>query len=148
MLSAMTAPAPQPDAYARAVHRFSTAGKIDAARTILNWDAQTHMPSGGAWARGEEMAALTEVSADLVGSRAAGDELAEAEAMAGALEPPERADLKEMRRLWVHTAAVPKELLDRACLLCSEEEPHHCHRRLVAEYLKDKWSDVDIEHIP
>ena len=35
-----------------------------------------------------------------------------AQAIAGEkLEPPERADLKEMRRLWVHTAAVPKELL-------------------------------------
>jgi uncharacterized protein (DUF488 family) len=42
----------------------------------------------------------------------------------------------------------PRELLDGGCLLCSEEKPHHCHRRLVAEYLKDRWSDVDIEHIP
>ena len=40
-----------------------------------------------------------------------------------------------------------RELLDGGCLLCSEEKPHHCHRRLVAEYLKDKWSDVDIQHI-
>ncbi|HZC15211.1 MAG TPA: carboxypeptidase M32 [Caulobacteraceae bacterium] len=86
------------------------AGKIGAAQVILSWDAQTHMPRGGAWARGEEMAALTEVSADLIGSDAAGDELAEAEAMAGALEPDERADLVEMRRRWVHAAAVPKEL--------------------------------------
>src|SRR5580704_3325968 len=103
--------APQPDAYARAVHRFATAGKLDAARTMLNWDAQTHMPAGGAWARGEQMAAITEVSADLVGSRAAGDELDEAEQMAGALAPDERADLSEMRRTWIHTSAVPKELL-------------------------------------
>ncbi|MGD0059844.1 MAG: DUF488 domain-containing protein [Verrucomicrobiia bacterium] len=42
---------------------------------------------------------------------------------------------------------VPKELLDRACLLCSEEEPHHCHRRLVAEYLAAKWGDVRITHL-
>jgi uncharacterized protein (DUF488 family) len=41
-----------------------------------------------------------------------------------------------------------RELLDGGCLLCSEEKPHRCHRRLVAEYLKDKWGDVDIEHIP
>ncbi len=40
-----------------------------------------------------------------------------------------------------------RELLDGACLLCSEEKPHHCHRRLVAEYLRDKWSDISIEHI-
>src|SRR5580658_9536929 len=90
--------APQPDAYARAVHRFATAGKLDAARMMLNWDAQTHMPAGGAWARGEQMAAITEVSAELVGSEAAGHELEEAEAMAGQLEPDERADLFEMRR--------------------------------------------------
>jgi uncharacterized protein (DUF488 family) len=32
--------------------------------------------------------------------------------------------------------------------LCSEQEPHHCHRRLVAEYLKEHWHDVEIEHIP
>ena len=31
-----------------------------------------------------------------------------------------------------------RALLDRACLLCSEERPDHCHRRLVAEYLKRK----------
>ena len=103
--------APQPDAYARAVHRFATAGKLDAAKAMLNWDAQTHMPAGGAWARGEQMAAITEVSAELIGSEAAGHELEEAEAMASALEPNERADLGEMRRTWIHTSAVPKELL-------------------------------------
>ena len=39
------------------------------------------------------------------------------------------------------------EVLDGGCLLCSEEKPHHCHRRLVAEYLEDKWDSVEIEHI-
>ena len=43
---------------------------------------------------------------------------------------------------------IPREILDGGCLLCSEEKPHHCHRRLVAEYLKEKWGDVEIEHIP
>ncbi len=38
-------------------------------------------------------------------------------------------------------------MLDDACLLCSEDKPHHCHRRLVAEYLKDRWEDVEIEHL-
>ena len=42
----------------------------------------------------------------------------------------------------------PRELLDGACLLCSEEKPHHCHRRLVAEYLKEHWGGVEIEHLP
>jgi carboxypeptidase Taq len=102
--------APQIDPFARVVHRFATAGKLDAAKSMLNWDAQTHMPRGGAWARGEQMAALTEVGADLIGSEAASAELAEAEAMAAALEADERADLAEMRRTHVHAAAAPKEL--------------------------------------
>lgn len=37
--------------------------------------------------------------------------------------------------------------LDGACLLCSEDKPHHCHRRLVAEYLRDKWGDVEIVNL-
>jgi uncharacterized protein (DUF488 family) len=43
---------------------------------------------------------------------------------------------------------VPRDVLDGGCLLCSEDKPHHCHRRLVAEYLKEKWGDVQIDHIP
>ncbi|HJZ92980.1 MAG TPA: DUF488 domain-containing protein [Gemmataceae bacterium] len=39
------------------------------------------------------------------------------------------------------------ELLDRGCLLCSEDQPDHCHRRLVAEYLRDRWGGVEIEHL-
>ena len=42
---------------------------------------------------------------------------------------------------------ISREMLADACLLCSEDQPTHCHRRLVAEYLKDKWGDVEITHI-
>ena len=44
-------------------------------------------------------------------------------------------------------SAVPKELINDSCLLCSEDRPHHCHRRLVAEYLKNKWGNVSINHL-
>jgi len=54
-------------------------------------------------------------------------------------------DLMRSRQIEITT---PRELLDGGCLLCSEEKPHHCHRRLVAEYLQQHWNDVQIEHIP
>ena len=38
-------------------------------------------------------------------------------------------------------------VVDGGCLLCSEDKPHQCHRRLVAEYLKEKWGGLDIEHL-
>jgi len=42
---------------------------------------------------------------------------------------------------------LPKETIDGACLLCSEEKPEKCHRRLVAEYLKEKWGNLRITHL-
>jgi uncharacterized protein (DUF488 family) len=42
---------------------------------------------------------------------------------------------------------VDPAIVDGACLLCSEPTPEHCHRRLVAEYLHQKWPAVEIEHI-
>jgi len=38
-------------------------------------------------------------------------------------------------------------LIAGGCLLCSEHQPHHCHRRLVAEYLKAKWNNVEVTHL-
>lgn len=52
--------------------------------------------------------------------------------------------LMEERR--IENVVSPGEL-DRTCLLCSEHLPKHCHRRLVAEYLKTKWGNVEIEHL-
>ncbi len=42
---------------------------------------------------------------------------------------------------------VQRERIVDGCLLCSEERPDHCHRRLVAEYLQEKWPDVEIIHL-
>jgi uncharacterized protein (DUF488 family) len=42
---------------------------------------------------------------------------------------------------------VSREILANGCLLCSEEKPHHCHRRLVAEYLQQHWGDLDVSHL-
>lgn len=42
---------------------------------------------------------------------------------------------------------VPQTVIESGCLLCSEDKPHHCHRRLVAEYLKQHWGDVNIQHL-
>ena len=34
-----------------------------------------------------------------------------------------------------------------SCLLCSEDKPDHCHRRLVAERLAEQWLEVEIVHL-
>jgi len=40
-----------------------------------------------------------------------------------------------------------RNIISGGCLLCSEATPEHCHRRLVAEYLRDKWGDIEIKHL-
>jgi uncharacterized protein (DUF488 family) len=42
---------------------------------------------------------------------------------------------------------IPKEVVADGCLLCSEDKPHHCHRRLVAEYLRSHWGDLHVSHL-
>ena len=42
---------------------------------------------------------------------------------------------------------ISKDLIDGGCLLCSEATPERCHRRLVAEYLKFHWGDLNIVHL-
>lgn len=48
----------------------------------------------------------------------------------------------------------PEKWLDRGAfsqtptvLLCAEPKPDHCHRRLVAEYLQEKWDGVTVTHL-
>jgi len=43
--------------------------------------------------------------------------------------------------------AVSPELLHEGCLMCSEEKPAQCHRRLVAEYLRSKCGNIEIVHL-
>lgn len=43
---------------------------------------------------------------------------------------------------------IDKKLIENSCLLCSEHKPHHCHRRLVIEYLNEHWdTDFEVKHL-
>ncbi|MBV6505643.1 MAG: hypothetical protein ILNGONEN_01207 [Syntrophorhabdaceae bacterium] len=46
----------------------------------------------------------------------------------------------------VHTFVNTTEL-HMACLLCSEPTPDRCHRRLVAEYLKSQFENIEVKHL-
>lgn len=58
----------------------------------------------------------------------------------------EREFARQMRERGIETLVEPSEL-DRACLLCSEPTPEHCHRRLVAEYLRDRLGNISLCHL-
>ena len=44
--------------------------------------------------------------------------------------------------------SIKSELLDHGCFLCSEHEPHFCHRRLVVEYLNEHSNlNLKVKHL-
>jgi uncharacterized protein (DUF488 family) len=53
--------------------------------------------------------------------------------------------LMEHRR--IHEVLKPSDFQRRTALLCSEATSEHCHRRLVAEFLAQRWSKVSIIHL-
>jgi carboxypeptidase Taq len=118
----------QADPYARAAEKFALSCKLASIESLLMWDAQTNMPKGGAWARGEQIGALAEITSDLTGNKEIGELLNEAQTYAERLDPAERANLDEMRRLWAHRAAVPKELV--------------VERARVSQALQSTWLDA------
>lgn len=52
--------------------------------------------------------------------------------------------LMAQRRIEV---TLERDVLNDGCLLCSENKPHHCHRRLVAEYLQNHWGKFEVQHL-
>jgi len=42
---------------------------------------------------------------------------------------------------------ITAEELNNSCLLCSEPTAELCHRRVVAEYFKEQFGDIEIKHL-
>src|SRR5581483_7766514 len=78
---------------------------------MLHWDTATLMPEGAASARAEQTAMLEVINHEILTAPETGDLLAGAEAQR-ALDPWQQANLREMRRQWLHATAVPTELVD------------------------------------
>lgn len=53
-------------------------------------------------------------------------------------------DLLAQRRV---ESTIPKELVDGGCFLCSETTTEQCHRRLVVEYLQEKWGNLEVRNL-
>ncbi len=96
-------------AYTTLEHAFARRAKLNSAMGKLAWDQRVMMPPGGAADRGEELATLSALAHETI----AGQEVADAlHALDGAnLSDVEAANVREMRRLHAHAAAVPSDLI-------------------------------------
>jgi carboxypeptidase Taq len=98
-------------AYARLQARFARLATLGEAGSMLHWDSSAMMPSGGAVARGDQLAVLAGIGHAMLTDPALADELAEAEA-----SPPddawEAANLDLMRHAYVRATALPADLVE------------------------------------
>lgn len=108
-------------AYESLEKRFRRVGALQEAAGVLQWDSSVLMPPGGAGARGDQLATLKVVCHEFLTDPAVADELARAEAQ-NDLDEWKRANLREMRRIWLHATAVPGNLVEAASLAASECE--------------------------
>jgi carboxypeptidase Taq len=110
-----------PQAYALLERRFERLSRIEDALAILQWDAAAMMPEGGAAGRADQLAALKAIHHEILAAPETGEWLERAADETGGLDSWQSANLQEMRRQWIHGAALPARLveeLSRACSAC------------------------------
>ncbi len=99
--------------------RFRRLAILGDAIGVLHWDASVIMPPGGAETRGEQMATLRVIHHELMTDPALADLLDAAESEAAGLDPWQAANLREMRRQWIHANALDADLVAAFSKICS-----------------------------
>jgi carboxypeptidase Taq len=100
---------------------FRRAALIGEAAGIVGWDTSVMMPEGAAAMRADQSAMLGVLAHETLTRPEIPDWLAAAEAAGDGLDAWQRANLREMRRIWTHASAVPADLveaLSKACSAC------------------------------
>src|SRR5262245_43198402 len=100
---------------------------------MLSWDMSVMMPPGGADARAEQLAVLKVTVHDLITRDDTGELLQRAESEQG-LDAWQHANLREMRRQFVHASAVPADLVEALSKACSASEMVWRKARPAADY--------------
>ncbi len=108
-----------PSAYDTLCARFRRVLLLGDAESVLHWDSSVMMPPGGAGDRAEQIAALRTTRHGLLAGPDTGELLERAAAQD--LDPWQAANLHGMRRMWIHAAALPEDLVEarsRAASAC------------------------------
>ncbi|MDX1738699.1 MAG: carboxypeptidase M32, partial [Alphaproteobacteria bacterium] len=102
--------------------RFRDIALIGEAASVLHWDLSVVMPKGGAEARGEQMAALHVLKHNMLIDPTIETLLAAAEETQSSLNDWQKANIREMKRDYVHATAVPSDLVEAHSKACSSCE--------------------------
>jgi carboxypeptidase Taq len=115
----MTTDAAPNSAYRQMESHWRRMSQLGDAVSALHWDQSVMMPPGGAAARAEQIATLRVLRHEMMTEQRLDALLVEAEAEVAnvssgdesSLDPWRAANVREMRRRWVHANAVPVDLV-------------------------------------
>ncbi len=97
-------------AYGKLAGLFERLSYLGQAQAMLHWDMATMMPQGGAESRAGQVATLTTVQHEMLTAGPVQDLLDRADDEP--LGAAQRANLREMRRAWLHASALPGDLVE------------------------------------
>jgi carboxypeptidase Taq len=109
-------------AYRSLEDRFARISSIEDAIGILQWDAETMMPEGAADSRSDQLATLKGIAHEVLTAPETGDLLNQADQDSDHLDDWQRANLREMRRIYLHASAVPANLVEASSRAISRAE--------------------------
>lgn len=118
-------------AYQSLSDRFRRLSALEDAMGLLSWDRSVMMPAGGAGSRAETSATLASFHHELLTDGRVGDWLDEAAADSAGLSDWQVANLREMKRSYIHSTALSGELVEAVSLASSDCE--HTWRTARAE---------------
>jgi carboxypeptidase Taq len=121
-------------AYRELEERFRRIGAIGQAISVLHWDTAAIMPTGGTAARAEQLSTLRLIQHQHLVAPEIEPLLAEAESASDELGEWPRANLREMRRGWLHATALPGALVEAESRACSECEAVWRRSRLENDF--------------
>ena len=92
---------------------FKKIDDINGAKAVLHWDSAVMMPNHGATIRAEQLATLETLTHTMITAPQVADLLGQAETETDQYGAWQTANIKEMRRLWQHSNALPESLVAR-----------------------------------
>jgi len=108
-------------AYEELSKKFKRLHALQEAQGMLGWDMSAMMPAGGAEARTEQLATLSVVCHEILTDPSLDELFDRASAETKGLDAWTQANLKEMKRRWLHATALESDLVEafsKACKRC------------------------------
>ncbi len=126
------------EAYGELIRRSRELATLASCSAVLGWDEQTHMPSGGAAHRGNQMALLAGLQHERATDPRLGELLMSVEGSALTVQPDsvEAANIRELRRSYNRRVRLPRALVEELARTTSMAQSEWIAARAASDFVR------------